>query len=100
MFTLCIYVFPFIVHPPGFLKDVGRIQKGMPASEVEAILGKPTFMIPNDPAHMPPGCSLDYELADGAASISYDGDGRVTGIVYVNDNERRFWQSIKWLLRE
>jgi hypothetical protein len=97
LFALCVYLLPFVVHPPGYLKDVDRIRAGMTISEVESILGKSTFKIPN-PTLSPPGYALHYELADGWTSISFDGDDKVKSIIGTYDNVNRFWQSIKWLL--
>src|SRR5262245_43510008 len=100
LFALCVYLFPFLVHPPAYLKDVDRIRAGMTVSEVDAILGKSTGRIDNPPKLTPPGYSLDYELADGCTMISYDGDDKVKSVIGTYDNRNRFWQSIKWLLRK
>jgi len=99
LFTLCVYLFPFLVHPPGNLKDVKRIQHGMTAPEVEGILGKSTFRSDNHPTLSPPGYTLHYELADGWTMISYNGDDKVAYVVGAY-NRTRFWQSIMWLRRK
>jgi hypothetical protein len=98
LLALCVYIFPFFVHPPGYRKDVDRVRPGMTVSEVEVILGSATKRIENDPQLLPPGFDLDYELADGCASISYTVDGKVQSVHWTKE-EPRFWQTINWLRR-
>jgi hypothetical protein len=96
LFTLCVYLFPFLVHAPYSLKDVSRIRAGMTILDVEAILGKPFFR--SNSVLVPSEYSLHYDLADGRTSISYDGNDKVAAVNWANE-EKRFWQSIKWLVR-
>src|SRR5437764_274951 len=96
LFTLFVYLFPFLVHPPRALKDVYPVvRKGMTATEVEAIFGKPYFRSGNPIGH---DYSLHYRLADGSMSISYSPDGTVDSVTWVSE-DNRFWQSVGWLLQ-